>query len=106
MPDRQQVNRGFGIQCRVEQQVVAVNVLAQCGWRADRPGGQLRKRFGGLRRMVEVTPADSRELAEVGNDRCAQFCRQGVEAKLASACNRKASMAPRRARKLAVSSTR
>ncbi len=78
VPDRQQVHQVALCGHRVQDQVVAVQVLAQTVGCAGRQCGQLRERFCGLRRLVEIAPPDAGEAPEVGDDGRAQLGEQPV----------------------------
>lgn len=55
-----------------------MQILAQAIGCTSRQCGQLRKRFCGLRRLVEIAPPDAGEAAKVGDDSAAQFVEQSV----------------------------
>src|SRR3989304_7671916 len=76
MADGQQIHRRFGL--RIEDQVIAQQVLAQCRRRASRKASKLSQRFGRLRWLLEVAPTHARKSTQVGNNGRAQCGQQVV----------------------------
>jgi hypothetical protein len=60
----------------VQDQAVAVQVLAPAVGCAGRPCGQLRARLGRLRRRIEIAPPDAREAPKIEDDGGAQLIEQ------------------------------
>lgn len=81
MPNRQQVHGGIDLRGCVEHQIVIMQVFAQCVRGTCRQRCKLRQRFGRLRWVRQVAPADARKAAQVGDDRGAQLGHQRVEGK-------------------------
>lgn len=76
MADGQQIHRRLGL--RIEDQVIAQQVLAQCIWPASRKASKLSQRFGRLGWLLKVAPTHARKSTQVGNNGRAQFGQQIV----------------------------
>jgi hypothetical protein len=86
--------------------MVAMQVLAKSVGSAGRQRGELGQRLGRLRRIVQVAPTDAGNRVRLGMTVARNSASSSSKAKASSASVGNASMASRRPRKLAVSSTR
>ena len=63
----------------VKDEVVAAVEHSRGVGSTDGQQAELRDRFGGLRRLVQIAPPHTRKAPKVGNLRLPQRCQQGVE---------------------------
>jgi two-component system, NarL family, response regulator NreC len=76
--DGQQVHGGAHLHLGVQDQIITAAQHPQAIGRAGGQLGELRDRFGGLRRLIQVAPAHTRKSAQVRDHRVSQHRQQRV----------------------------
>ena len=90
----------------VQDEVVAAAKYPQSVGCTGGQQAELRDRFGGLRRLIQIAPPHTRKAPKLGITVCRSAASRASKACGASASCRKASMDSSRSKKLADSSTR